>query len=789
MCPRNFKDLPGILMKKKKLKLNIIENPKSLSTSFVINLKDLSVNKKRRVSKLPFFQKKNLEVNFATKIKKSFRKINFKIKRRPSTKRLWSQRLRAFSQVLNNNKEEKQLKKSRSRSILAFILILIFLIIPFKFLSYLKVIDISGLENKIFSHSQAAFNNLGLASNSIKKLNLDEASSNFNLAAGDFREASLELEKFNILLLKLAKYSNDPKFKLASAAPHFLEAGKRAANLGQYLSLGFEAFLNNNNDWEEKIKSFFNYNNLALSEIYELNKALDKIDPKLVPIEHQALYSLYENTAKEIEGSLAAVKNLENTFYTILGFDRKQRYLLVFQNNYEMRASGGFMGSYALVDVLNGAIVNLEVPSGGSYDTEAGMTSFIASPEPLWLVSPRWYLWDANWWPDWPTSAKNIMYLYEKSSGPSVDGVIAFNLPVLETLLKLTGPIDLGDDYGLRIDDQNFWLLLQKTTEKKNLLLSHSQELMDIPDSLENEPKQIIADLMTSVLEILPEKLNFESLAFLLQSLNQHLKAKDILLYFNDRLPQEKINELGLSASISQTDYDYLMIINSNIAGQKTDKVMEEKVFLDTKILKDGRIINELTIAKKHTGLKNEIFTGVRNVNWLRVYVPEGSKLISASGFKTPDLEYFSYPEDEWENIPLVEEGEKRAEIDPQSKTLVYQELDKTVFANWTMTDPQKHSVIKLKYELPFKFKPLAQEQSWLKSLISKDGRESYFHSLLLQKQAGLKDFQFYSRMRAEGNWQLKWFYPENMSNSQYIWSIDEIINQDKIWAFSAQAL
>lgn len=770
-------------MKKKKIKFNIIENPKSLSTSFVINLKDLSANKQSKKSKYNLFSKKSLKVNFASKIKNHFR--FFKFKTRLNRRKIWSNKLKSFSQAIRSDRKNQRQEISWYKSIISFLLILIFLVVPFKFLSYLKVIDFSAIENKIFSHSQAAFENLFLASNSVKSLNLEEASDKFSLASGDFQKASLELDKFNNLLLNLARYSNDPKLKAASFAPLFLEAGKGTANLGKYLSLAFESILNDDYQWQDKIEKFFSYNNLALNEANLLVHTLNKIDYNVIPLEQRENYFFYQKTALDIRKSLQSLADLEETFYAILGFNEKKRYLLVFQNNYELRASGGFMGSFALLDILRSEIVNLEVPSGGTYDTEAGMTSFIESPSALHLVSPRWYFWDSNWWPDWPTSALNIMYMYEKSSGPSVDGVFAFNMPVLESLLELTGPIDLGSDYNLVIDKENFWTLIQKTVEKKNVINNHSELLEDIPDSLDNEPKQIIADLMSEILNRLPESLNFDSFAFLLESFDRHLKSKDILLYFNDEKIQDKIRSLGVSAELAQTDYDYLMIVDTNIAGQKTDKVMEEKVFLDTTIFKDGTIVNELTIAKKHTAFKNEIFTGVRNVNWLRIYVPEGSQLISATGFHQPDKSYFSYPEEDWEKHPLVLNSEGRAVVDDKSQTLVYQELNKTVFANWTMTDPQQYSVIRIKYQLPFKFSPLSEASNFLDRFKSNQKKDSYFHSLILQKQAGKKDFNFYARLRLAGDWQLDWSYPKNINSETYIWSIDELINQDKIWAFN----
>ncbi len=71
----------------------------------------------------------------------------------------------------------------------------------------------------------------------------------------------------------------------------------------------------------------------------------------------------------------------------------------------------------------------------------------------------------------------------------------------------------------------------------------------------------------------------------------------------------------------------------------------------------------------------------------MRIYVPEGSEFISATGFRIPDSHYFSYPSDYAQKLDSLE-AETNAIIDESSKTKIYQEFNKTVFANWTMVDP-----------------------------------------------------------------------------------------------------
>ncbi|HQO11217.1 MAG TPA: DUF4012 domain-containing protein, partial [bacterium] len=430
---------------------------------------------------------------------------------------------------------------------------------------------------------------------------------------------------------------------------------------------------------------------------------------------------------------------------------------------------GGFLGSYALVDIREGRIRRLEVPAGGSYDTEAGMKNFIQSPQPLWLVSPRWYFWDANWWPDWPTSARSLMWFYEKSGGPTVDGVISFTPDVLSDLLKITGPIDMQAEYGLTIDADNFWDLIQATVEKENLIKTHPEEVADLPDSPKNQPKKIIGDLMAEIIDRLPRILTFENLPLLITALEKNLSSKNIMLYFSDPLLQAKAARYGFDGAMLPSQHDYLLIAHTNIAGQKSDRKMLDEVKHSVQILSDRSLIDTLTITRTHTGLKNEILSGVRNVDWLRVYVPAGSQLLEARGFRAPDASYFEKPEEGWEKFPLIAETEELALTDLVSGTKIYKENGKTVFANWVMVDPGETVEIKLRYRLPFRLEAEADVSGgdWLTrlgSLLDKAPGERFPFSLLLQKQPGAKATSVDLEITAPSGWRQIWNYPNQSS-------------------------
>jgi hypothetical protein len=805
--------------KTKKKKIAVNYNEERSLPSFVIDLRKKEEEKEPEKLEL----KTNSFLDYLKKIRiKNSDNLGFPFKDLLKTKktqakiinpfykyrktRILNRKVKDFSKVVNNfrdtlnkykflNKHES-LKKADDyiykinwyRSALSFIIILILLIIPFKALDYLRLIDLSSLEERVMIHSQAAIDNLLLASHGVSQASLEEAEINFSLASESFIAAQEELGNLQSWLLIFASFSNNPKIKLASESKNLLNAGISGASLGENFSKGIDALINSQEEnWLIKIDRFNHYSNLALIDLIELKFNLEQINYQVLPSEYQTDFIHWRDKISVFEKSLNSLIVTADKLKEFLGHSHNRRYLLVFQNNTEMRASGGFMGSYALVDFKNGKLDNIEVPAGGTYDTEAGMRSFIRSPRPLWLVNPRWYFWDANWWPDWPTTASNLMWFYEKSDGPTVDGVISFTPDVLESFLKITGPVYLKD-YQLTINSDNFWLIIQSTVEKQNLAFSHPEFAEIFPNSPEDKPKKIIGDLMEHLLEILPEKINPKSLPLLIELLEKDWRQKNILFYFNDDNLQNLIKDWGLDASIKKSRHDYLLITHSNIAGQKSDRKMKETIFLDSQILIDGRIINELTIIREHQGIKNQALTGARNVDWLRVYVPKNSRLIEASGFSQPDKKYFKYPELDWEIHPLLAETEELAIIDKESGLHVYEEFDKTVFANWVMTDPGEKSVVKIRYELPFIFDFVKRDRNYLdfiNHLLNINQERPAVHSLLVQKQAGLKPSQFFSRLRLASNWQLYWRYPEH-DLIEDAWLINEALDSDKFWAILA---
>ncbi|MFH0923555.1 MAG: DUF4012 domain-containing protein [Candidatus Falkowbacteria bacterium] len=753
-----------------------------------------------------FYKLKTLYFKYKGKIGKpaflnKFKNLYLKYKNKPRTKNASNEVGRSNNlsrSVAQSNQKETPFVRGL-RPILYFAAILFILILPFKAFVYYKSLSIADLRGKVVGASGIAISELFQAGKTASELDFNQASASFSSAGNNFLTAQNELNEISGFLFVLAGLAPNDKLKLASCAKDILAAGETASNLGMSLSMAMESLISGDDD----ILDEFEKNALqAIGYAHELGGILKKIDAENLPKEYQDQFLLMQEKLEFLEEALNGFSGLISNIKIFAGADQDKRYLLVFQNNTEIRASGGFIGSYALVDFQNGKIKNIEAPGGGSYDTEAGLYARVAAPKPLHLVNPLWHFWDANWWPDWPKSAKKIMWFYEKSDGPTVDGVISFTPTVIEGILEAIGPIDMTEKYGVVISAENFWLTVQSIAEEKFTLTPNPSPTpavagewsLDIqpPISNRNEreigcegPKKIIGDLLEAILEELPNRLDKENIVKLIKVLEKSLSEKHVLLYFTNNELREKVEEYGWDGKIKQSAKDYLAVINTNIAGGKSDKKIRETISHQAEVMEDGSIINTVTIKREHTGVKNEPFSGVRNVNWMRVYVPLGSELMEARGFEQPDDIYFENPDSGWLQDPDLYREEIAAQIHLPSNTKIYEESWKTVFANWTMVDPGQTDIVYFKYKLPFKLEKKDDNNiiEKIKNYFSASQEPLYPYSILIQKQSGSLGSFINSSLMLDDNFKIVWKYPEELSADSNGWEINDDLSTDKYWA------
>lgn len=660
---------------------------------------------------------------------------------------------------------KKTPKLFRFKSFSSFLIagFLISLIIPMTtWLSHGLVI-----KKDVVNSSLAAYQNLLAAQESLGQADWPQAVRDFGSARFDFLQAEEEIQELGQLTLGILKQL--PGGDLVSSGSRLVKVGENLAQAGQNLASAINSFSLNNlfslinlaGSAENILASqensltdlmVINQDNLiqALAGIKLAQEELTQVKVESLPDNIQAAVISLEEKLPLVEEMLSQAEYYSTAFLNILGQDNPRQYLLVFQNNSELRASGGFIGTYGLLTLDKGAIKDLLIE--GIYNIDGQLREKIIPPQPIQKISTTWSMHDANWFADFPTSAEKVAWFYEKTGGPTVDGVISLTPTVIERLMELTGPLAMPA-YDLTLTAENFVELIQYQVE-----VDYDREL--------NQPKRILADLAPRFIEALNQLSSLkrkEALSIIFDS----LKEKHILIYFKEPSLENLVSQEGWSGELLTTDKDYLSVVSSNINGYKTDRVVKETINHQAEIQEDGSIIDTLTITREHQGghFQYDWWNRV-NANYLRVYLPLGSQLLSAQGqtieiYQPP----IDYQEQGFKADSLVNSIESKMVIDQKTGTHIFEENDKTVLGNWVYVSPGEIVTLTYQYKLPFKI-------NLTKSMDS--------YSLLVQKQAGSLGSQFSHQLEFPADWQVSWQYPDEMNHELGIMDYKDDLKIDR---------
>lgn len=422
-------------------------------------------------------------------------------------------------------------------------------------------------------------------------------------------------------------------------------------------------------------------------EIIALRSDIDEAVDNLESIHRfGVLYPVYSDIEKIKEKARMAQEILDvvspwlGLSPTLAGYPESSRFLLLLQNNDELRPTGGFLGTFGVLEIAGGEIKKLVTKDTYHLDMPTKDKLNTVPPAPLrtYLKVDKLFLRDSNWSPDWPTAARDIQFVYDKEmeilgyDNPGFTGVFAITPDLISDLIAMTGPITVkGETYN----KDNFQKLLQYNVE-----IAYREDNISSWDR-----KEVINDIIAE-LQLRLEHLPLSKAQELAKLIGKNLAEKNILLYLNDPQKQSQISGQPWSGELTKTDSDYLMVVDANLGAFKSDAVMIK----DIKYELEGRdkYKVKLSLSYRHTGGFDWRTTRYRSYS--RVYVPRGAILNRIWGNEEDTLNVYDDPA-----------------------------LDKTVFAFFMVVEPGQAKTIELEYELPERI------------------AESGQYSLLVQKQPG----------------------------------------------------
>lgn len=532
---------------------------------------------------------------------------------------------------------------------------------------------------------------------SMAKIQFEEANKAFDEASKNFSEAEKRLWFVNN---DKTFYGND--VGAGESVDNLLKGGKNFAQAGTYFNEAMEEFnkipiyfiavnkavaeagsganITSKPSITGALKKGLEKTKLAADEISQAAEKLKNVNINSLPMDVAARVEFAQKQVNDIVEMLTTMSKNFPAILKLLGDENPHRYLILLQNNSETRPTGGFIGSYILVDVENGYIEDLQVHD--VYDLQEKDLK-VTPPEFLKNFTQYWFFRDSNFSSDFPTSAEKAAWFLVNSGGPQVDTVIAINQGLIKGLLEITGPVQVGN-FG-ELNSENYELLLSYVIEGKIWG--------------EEDPKHL---LKVFIPEFKNQLLKEEYLGKISSKLYKAVQQKHIMMWSKDEDIESLFDNVGLSGRMAQTkeNEDYLSVVNFSIGGSKSDKFVEENITHETTIERSGELVDEITIIRKHQWT-NEVYNEWKKELEKYGFTKLDDKLIDIMGRGQNKVIMRIYVP---EGSTFIESNKKGVEVKTDTK------LHKTYFLTEMGMIAGKSDETFIKYKLPYKmkFNPIA---------------------------------------------------------------------------------
>lgn len=472
---------------------------------------------------------------------------------------------------------------------LAFVFLLFF--IPFFITSFFSFLGLNFLKSAKSQIENGSFNK------AVKNAKMSE--NFFNISSFTIRIAERELSLIG-------------KEKYIISFGKSIKTGKEAS---EALIYGLDA-------WSNFSKVF---NGESMDSKNDFNAGLNSLQKTIsfyqkTKAENNLMFRNSLFFTKDFNIGVSFITAIKDLLPTILGFDGEKKYLVLFQNNMELRSGGGFIGSYGILTFKNGKMQDFKVHD--VYDADGELKGHIEPPFPIrrYLSQVHLFLRDSNFNIDFLKGASVSAQILNKETGEAVDGVIAIDVTFVKNLIGVLGKIYVSD-YKETVDKDNFYLLTQTYSEKD--FFPGSAQKKNFLNSLFNSISHEVS---------LGKSISYPAL---LSLVGKSILKKNIIFAFSDPKIQEVFTVNGFSSSIldkrQNEKYqinDFLGINEMNLGVNKANYFLEREIKQEVSIADKGQVSEKITITYKNNSKKDK-WPGGDYKTYFRIILPQDSQISS----------------------------------------------------------------------------------------------------------------------------------------------------------------
>lgn len=319
-------------------------------------------------------------------------------------------------------------------------------------------------------------------------------------------------------------------------------------------------------------------------QLARLHADLDTLDADVAAIPGGNLLAALADARSTMRRQATA---LDSALRPALGFAQalpaaigpgRHSYLLLLSNPAEERPGGGFIGALGEVTFSDGRVVGAQFRVSDFANTSVRSLAAPRALDQYLFHGTPWQLSDANWSPDFPTSAAQVLDFWRLAGGDRPAGVIEIDPVALGGLLRALGPVT-APPYPQRVTADDTLLQLNRIV---------------------NEPgqpgKAFLAPFGAAMVgEVTHARAG--QLPALAAALAEAIRGKHLLLHLDDAALQALVAGAGADGGLGPVQGDSLMVVDANLSAGKEDLFVQRRYALAARVAADGTVTDHLELT------------------------------------------------------------------------------------------------------------------------------------------------------------------------------------------------
>jgi hypothetical protein len=356
----------------------------------------------------------------------------------------------------------------------------------------------------------------------------------------------------------------------------------------------------------------------------------------------------FDRRADTLGDAVLLLAHLPAAARSVLGMEGPRTYVILGQNSAELRPTGGFIGSMGVVTIDHGAITSEDYRSSYNFDNPDKGWGVLPAPMQAHL-GPGWLaVRDANWSPDFPSTARLVEAFLLQHQGIKADGVIGFTTLTVNALMEALGPLQV-EGFDQPLTAQNWY-----SAAEQRINLQDGERVFGDPNKeavLEPMLRAILRRLQAGSLEDLPK---------VLRGLRQSVERRELQLYFHDPRAARVARRHGADGHLAPpAGSDVLALVDANLSYSKVGPYINQRILYDVwlsdrGVVTESRVTveyeNRITPAqasdspKKINGAEWDSATQQLALNpglygtYARLYIPRNSRVLDVGDQDPPVL-------------------------------------------------------------------------------------------------------------------------------------------------------